>query len=120
MPRLFTQLACGSGLYGFSRVDQAGRRFERDLARAQAILGHKDDLAVRGNRDDVDPVGRIEDKELAALAGRRRADDFAVKREYPAVLEFFSLLDDPRLDLVVIMRAHNVLLLRHLVLIRYQ
>ena len=60
VPRFLQEFTLGRGKGRFAGIDHAAGRLQRPCADAEAVLVDHDREAVGGQRDDVDPVDRLQ------------------------------------------------------------
>src|SRR5207244_3789613 len=68
-------------------IDHATGHLERARAEAVTELPHQDHLVGGSERDDVAPVGRLEDVKLVLLVVAREAAAVAAQREDTALVD---------------------------------
>ena len=86
----FAQLAdAGDDGRGIFRVNHAAGDFEGHRARTVPVLFHHDDLVVGRQRDDVDPVGGVDDVEVVRHPGSGRNLAICSDLENPVISGWF-------------------------------
>src|SRR5687768_16708350 len=93
--RLLKQLARRSLRRPLARVNHPARNLQRYLLRAVPVKLYEHDLALFRQRDDVDPVGRLDDVEVVDACAARVCAQIAPDLEDAAVRDLLRALAPP-------------------------
>src|SRR5690606_4143387 len=106
--RLLDQLAACGLERVLAIVDDPTWNFECGFTRAVPVLAYAHELAVRRQRDDVDPVVRLDDEEVIVLAADRRGHVVLAHVEHTIISARPATVSLPRFDHALMLnRAPN-------------
>jgi hypothetical protein len=95
--RFFEKLAAGCFFRGVPLVEHSPGNLQGEFFRSKTVLFNQDDFTICGERNDVDPVWRIDKVKNVLLACPRRAIEFFPHGKNPARLEDFGMKMGPGL-----------------------
>jgi hypothetical protein len=89
--RFLEEFTAGRTRRGVPRVEHPSGNLQGKLFRPKTKLFNQDDLSVGGQRDDVDPVGGIEEVKVMGLAGPGRTAVLMFQGEYGTSMQYLRM-----------------------------